>query len=168
MSEETFSSNLPDLKAFINKLNLFDKNINKAVRTALNDSADMILAAQKQSISSKSQKLANEITKGKIYITKKGVLGISTGYQRSAFKETSNGKNLGVIGLTFEFGRPGSSRTRKGSTMKQKRGKKVVEVKKGTIAAVPHIRRGFDMKINAACNNVIEKVKNEIQNLDKG
>ena len=158
MSEETFSSNLPDLKAFINKLNLFDKNINKAVRTALNDSADMILAAQKQLISSKSQKLANEITKGKIYITKKGVLGISTGYQRSAFKETSNGKNLGVIGLTFEFGRPGSSRTRKGSTMKQK----------GTIAAVPHIRRGFDMKINAACNNVIEKVKNEIQNLDKG
>ena len=52
--------------------------------------------------------------------------------------------------------------------MKQVRHGKEVEVLKGTIQPQPHIRRGFDNKVNEAVKGVIESVDSELKKLEKG
>lgn len=76
MSDVTFSTELPDFNELIRKLDMFDENVNKAVRSALNEGADMIVAEQKRLISGKSERLAENISKSRIYTTKKGNIGI--------------------------------------------------------------------------------------------
>lgn len=165
MSDEFFSSEFPDLQKMINQLDLMNDNVNKAVRESINEGADKILAEQRRlAAMTNVPGLPQAVTKSRIYTTKKGIIGISSGYHSGAFKE-KDGKNLGVIGMTYEFGRPGQSPNRNGKTIKQNRKGKEVEVNKGTIQPIPHIRRGFDNKIEEACNIVIKSVTDEIEKL---
>ena len=168
MSEEIFSTELPDIKAMIKKLDLLDEDVNKAIREAMHEGADIIMKEQKRLISDVSPKLADTISKSNVYATRKGEIGISVGYQQSAFKEDSEGFNPGVVGMTWEFGRPGQSSQRSGKTMKQKRmvndstGEKVakeIDVKKGKIDPHPHIWKGFDTKKAAAVKVVADAVE---------
>ena len=154
---DIFSSDIPDFKS----LDMLDENVNKATREGLNKCADIIVNAQKRHISSKSQRLANAISKGKIYVTKKGSIGISTGYHSKAFKKDKDGFQAGIVGMVFEFGRPG----KKGDTMTQKRNGETVTVKKGAIQPVPHIRQGFDETVEQASQTVINSVSAEIDKL---
>ena len=97
-------------------------------------------------------------------------------YWKQASKEKP-----GVIGMTYEFGRPGKSSAhhRNSKTMKQirmripnkkdtkrKYWKKAVPTEvdwnKGTIQPRPHIRRGFDNKVNAAVQALLNHVNNAI------
>ena len=165
MSDDVFSSDLPDLQGMIKKLDMFNENANKAVRTALHSGADKIVSEQKRLAPEKTREA---ISKGKVYTTKKGVLGIAAGYRQSAFKTDSEGFNPGIVGTVFEFGRPGQSAQRSKPTMKQVRHGKEVEVLKGTIQPQPHIRRGFDNKVNEAVKGVIESVDSELKKLEKG
>ena len=158
---DTFSSDIPDLSKFIKSLDMLDENVNKATREGLNKGADIIVAAQKKHISAKSQRLANAISKGKIYVTKKGNIGISTGYHAKAFKKDKDGFNAGIVGMVFEFGRPG----KKGDTMIQKRNGKTVTVKIGAVQPIPHIKRGFDETVEQASQAVINSVSAEIDKL---
>lgn len=135
-----------------------------------------------------------------------GVLSITTGYHANAFnyEQTKNHdrrtytvsrsgivhdgdywkqaskEKPGVIGMTYEFGRPGKSSThhRNSDTMKQirkripnksekrKYWKKAVPTevdwKKGTIQPHPHIGRGFDNKVNEAVQILIKHINNAI------
>lgn len=179
MADELFSTELPDIQALIKTLDVFNENVNKAVREGVNKGADIILAEQKRLA---PEKLSEYISKGKLYVTKKGVVGITTGYQANAFKPDENGKNHGVIGMVYEFGRPGKSPNRTDEKMKQKR-KRIpnketakrkdwekavlteVEIDKGTIQAQPHIRRGFDNKVEEAVQTVINYINTEIDKL---
>lgn len=178
MSDVTFSTELPDFNELIRKLDMFDENVNKAVRSALHKGADMMVAEQKRLISGKSKRLAAHISKSRIYTTKKGNIGITAGYQPDAFSFDDEGFNPGVVGMVYEFGRPGQSPERKGDKMTQTRkripNKKTakrkdweeavpteVEISKGTIQPVPHIRRGFDNVREKAVNLVIDAVQKE-------
>ena len=118
-------------------------------------------------------------------------MGTTIGYQSDSFKVGSGDKywqkeSAGIIGMTYEFGRPGESRQRSGETMKQKRKrrKKIpvrsnrknakgwkyseavpteVEISKGMIAPVPHIRRGFDNKKEEAAELLFRELENAIE-----
>ena len=180
MADEFFSTDLPDIQGFIKTLDLMNENINKAVRDGLHKGADIILAEQKRLAPDKLD-LAGHISKSKLYVTKKGVIGITTGYQPNAFEPDENGINHGIVGMTYEFGRPGKSPRRSGEKMKQKR-KRIpnkeskrkdwekavlteVDISKGTIQAQPHIRRGFDNKVNEAVQTVIDHINAEIDKM---
>lgn len=166
MSDDFISCDFPDLDAFIKKLDLMDENVNAALRTGLNTGADIIISDQRRRIRGKSRRLAQAITKGGIYTTSSGGLGIKTGYQDDAFKTEGDGFNAGVVGMTFEFGRPGqSSAGRRSDTMTQTRHGKRYKVKKGSIQPLPHIRSGFDASVNAASQAVIDAYNREIDKL---
>ena len=161
MADEFFSAELPDIQGFIKNLDLMDENINKAVRDGLHKGADIILAEQKRLAPSKLN-LSDYISKGNVYVTKKGVLGVAVGYLSDAFVPDENNVNHGVIGALYEFGRPGQSPQRSGDTMTQKRHGKLYTVKKGTIQAQPHIRRGLDNVAEQAVQAVIDSISAEL------
>ena len=163
MSEEIFSTELPDIKAMIKKLDLLDEDVNKAIREAMHEGADIIMKEQKRLISDKSKRLSDAISKSQVYVNKKGELGITTGYQSGAFKTDNTGFNPGIVGMTYEFGRPGQSAQRSGETMKQTRYGKKIKVRKGRIQPHPHIRRGFDNKVHEAVQVVVSAVENEVK-----
>lgn len=178
MADEIFSTELPDIQEFIKTLDLMDENINKAVRDGLHKGADIILAEQKRLAPDKLD-LAKHISKGNVYVTKKGVLGVAVGYLSDAFVPDENNINHGVIGSMYEFGRPGQSTQRSDEEMEQKR-KRIpnkksakrknwkkavptrVKIKKGTIQAEPHIRRGFDNVVEQAAQAVIDSISAEL------
>lgn len=192
-AEEVFHSEMPELKELIKKLNMFDEKNNLALREGISNGADIILAEQRRLISGHKvgRRLAGAIKKGRLYVTKKGVVGTTIGYQSDSFKVGSGDKywqkeSAGIIGMTYEFGRPGESRQRSGETMKQKRKrrKKIpvrsnrknakgwkyseavpteVEISKGMIAPVPHIRRGFDNKKEEAAELLFRELENAIE-----
>ena len=161
MADEFFSTELPDIQAFIKELDLLDENVNKAVRDGLHKGADIILAEQKRLAPSKLN-LSDYISKSNVYVTKKGVLGVAVGYLSDAFIPDENNINHGAIGSMYEFGRPGQSPERSGNTMTQKRHGKTYTVKKGTIQPQPHIRRGFDNVVEQAAQAVIDSISAEI------
>lgn len=163
-TEDFITCDFPDLDGFIKQLDLFDENVNKALRNAMSSSADMIVSAQKRLISLKSRRLEAHIKKGEIKTLKNGGLSITTGYQAEAFRTDSNGFNAGVVGMTFEYGRPGSG-VRSKETMTQTRHGKRLSVRKGKIDAVPHIRRGFDETVQKAAEHLIEAYNNEVNRL---
>lgn len=179
MSEEIFTSELPDLKGLMGKLDAMDEESNKAIRKGIDRGGNVILAEQKRLIRGKSKRLEKALKKSKLIVGKKGTVGVSTGYQEDCFStEESHGEQYwkkesdGVMGLTYEFGRPGESPQRSGKTMKQKRKRKKnkksdavlteVEINKGLIVPVPHVRRGFDNKIEEAVNATAEELESAI------
>ena len=189
MSDDSFfDMDLPDIQGLTQQLDLFEEKQNEAVRNGLHKVGENMRRAQKRRISGVKggQKLADAISVSKIYTTKKGVLGITSGYQAGAFKADSEGFNPGLVGMIREYGRPGDSPQRSKPTMKQKRkrlpgrtdyesGKgrknwgeavsKEVEISKGIIQPTPHIRLGFDETLEQnvqimadAINEVIDKL----------
>lgn len=170
-ANDVFQTDLPDLQGFMRELDMLNDNVNQSARKGMKKGADIIMKEQQRQISGKSGRCAKAIKKSKVYTTKKGAIGVTTGYQADAFCEDADGFNPGVVGTMFEFGRPGQSRGRTGKTMKQKRKRRKnknspavpteVEISKGIISAVPHLRRGFDQKINEAVDTVIEFVNAE-------
>ena len=180
MADEFFSAELPDIQGFIKDLDLLNENINKAVRDGLHKGADIILAEQKRLAPSKLN-LSDYISKGNVYVTKKGVLGVAVGYLSDAFVPDENNVNHGVIGALYEFGRPGKTPERSGKEMEQKR-KRIpnksekrkywkkavptrVKINKGTIQAQSHIRRGFDNVVEQAAQAVIDSISAELDKL---
>lgn len=159
MPTATFTSDIPDLESFIRELDLFDENVNKALRTAMHESGNMICLAQRRLV--KSQRLAAAISTSDVYTTKDGALGITSGYQSSAFKSDSDGFNPGLVGMVTEFGRPRSSRTK----MEQTRNGKKYSVTIGKIQPYPHIRRGFDATKEQAAQVLINAYNAEIDKL---
>lgn len=183
---DTFSTDLPDLQSLINQLDMFNEDVNRTVRESVHKGADIIMNEQKRLISGKSQKLADAISKSRVYTTKKSGIGISTGYMPDAFETDSDGFNPGIVGMVFEFGRPGQSTAqRKNEKMKQIR-KRIpnketarrkdweeavpteVEIRKGKIQPQSHIRRGFDNKVEEAVKVVFDSVSSCIDKLEKG
>lgn len=156
-----FSSEMPDIQGLIKKFDMMDENVNKAVREGLKAGADIIMKEQKRLIASKSQRLADSITKSRVYANKKNQLGVQTGYQAEAFKADKEGETPpGRVGMIFEFGRPGQ----KGKDeITQTRNGEKVKVKNGKIEPVPHIRRGFDAKKEEAVKTVAEKLEKAVE-----
>lgn len=164
-ADETFSMDTPDLEGFIKELDMFDDNVNKALRSALHEAGNEICQAQRRMIQWKSQRLSDAISTGKVFVTKGGALGITSGYQSGAFEEDSTGFNAGLVGMVTEFGRPGQSAQRSGDTMTQTRGGKRYSISKGTIQPYPHIRRGFDATKEQAAQVLINAYNAEIDKL---
>ena len=165
--EAFFDTDLPDIQGLIQQLDLFEEKQNEAVRNGLHKVGENMRRAQKRRISGVKggQKLADAISVSKIYTTKKGVLGITSGYQSGAFKADSEGFNPGLVGVIREYGRPGKSPRRNKAVMTQTRHGKRVTVSKGIIQPTPHIRLGFDETLEQnvqimadAINEVIDKL----------
>lgn len=172
MTKDFISCDFPNLDAFIKQLDLTKENVNKALRAAMYTGADMIKNEQKRLISGKSRRLSAAIDKSEIEVTKSGSLKVTSGYQADTFETDDNGFNPGVVGMTYEFGRPGQSNNsrRRDSQRwwhyKNKNGKTVYMVQnKGAIQPVPHIRRGFDNVKGRAAQTVIEAYNREIDKL---
>ena len=170
-AEEVFTVKLPDINGLIRELDAMDKRSNEAIRQGINKGADIILEEQKRLIRGKSKRLAEALKKSDINVSKKtGKVSVSTGYQEDCFNTAMGGKywqkeSVGIVGLVHEFGRPGESQGRTGGTMKQRRRGKLVTVDKGIIVPTPHIRRGFDNKIEQAAQAAeqeLEKAINEV------
>lgn len=161
MLTAAFTSDMPDLEGFIKELDLFDDNVNQALRTAMHTAGDMIGQAQKRLVLPKSKRLAAAISTSRVYTTKDGALGITSGYQAGAFQEDSTGFNPGLVGMVTEFGRPRSSRTK----MEQTRNGKKYSVTIGKIQPYPHIRRGFDATKEQAAQVLINAYNAEIDKL---
>ena len=89
----SFSTDAPDLEEFIRELDMFNENVNKALRVALHEAGDMIGQAQKRLIESKPasvsegkykkytrtskyrlKRLSEAISTGNVYTTKNGAL----------------------------------------------------------------------------------------------
>lgn len=164
-TEDFISCDFPDLDGFIKQLDLMKENVNKALRAAMYTGADMIKNEQKRLISGKSRRLSAAIDKSEIEVTKSGSLKVTSGYQAEAFETDGKGYNPGVVGMTYEFGRPGQSGARKRENMKQKRRGRIMTVKKGAIQPLPHIRRGFDNVKEQAAKTIIEAYNREIEKL---
>lgn len=164
MLTAAFTSDMPDLEGFIKELDLFDDNVNQALRTAMHTAGDMIGQAQKRLVLSKSKRLAAAISTSRVYTTKDGALGITSGYQAGAFQEDSTGFNPGLVGMVTEFGRPRSSRTK----MEQTRNGKKYSVTIGKIQPYPHIRRGFDAVKDRAAQVLIDAYNAEFDKLGGG
>lgn len=164
MLTAAFTSDMPDLEGFIKELDLFDDNVNQALRTAMHTAGDMIGQAQKRLVLSKSKRLAAAISTSRVYTTKDGALGITSGYQAGAFQEDSTGFNPGLVGMVTEFGRPRSSRMK----MEQTRNGKKYSVTIGKIQPYPHIRRGFDAVKDRAAQVLIDAYNAEIDKLGGG
>ena len=185
-SEEMFHTDLSDLQGLIRKLNLMDENVNEAVRSSMHKGGSMIKAEQKRLIQGTSKRLADAIGTSRVYVTKKGVIGITSGYQSGAFHTDKDGFNPGLVGVTNEFGRPGQSAQRSSETMEQvrriipnrKEGVKrrdwkeavptKITVKKGRINPTPHIGRGFQNKLEPALGVVISAIEAEIKKAENG
>lgn len=171
MTEDFFSMNFDSLNDLIKKLDMFDEKQNAAVLSAMHKAGTMIEREQRRLISSKSKRLAGAIKQGKVYVTRRGAVGVTVGYQDDAFETYSDGFNPGIIGTMFEFGRPGQSDARRRSkSMKQvrkdKEGKeKEVTISKGKIDPEPHIRRGFDNVKEQAVQMVIDNVMKELKEI---
>ena len=160
MTEDFITCDFPDLDAFIRELDLLDKNVNAALRSALHKTGEMIAGAQKRKIRYKSKRLADAISSGDIFTTNNGSLGISVGYQYDAFEvdyDNFDTTKLGVVGLVFEFGRPGQSSATRSSPETYRHLNGNVSgfiVKKGTVQPIPHIRAGFD-EIKGYCVKIL-------------
>lgn len=167
MAEEFFSMEMPDLQGLIQRLNMFDQEQNEAVRKAMDTIGDNIVNAQRRLIQGVKggDKLARNITRSRIYVTKAGSIGVKAGYQAGAFKTDSNGFNAGIVGMVREFGRPGQSAYRSKPTMTQTRNGKKVEVSKGTIQPHPHIRLGFDHTLEQNVQTLVDAVNAVIDKL---
>ena len=163
-----FDLDMPDLESFIKELDMFDENVNKALRTAMHEAGDMVCQAQKRLILSKSRRLSEAITTGRVYTTRDGALGITSGYQAGSFKTDSEGFNPGLVGMVTEFGRPGESPRRSGEVMSQRRNGKIYKVRKGAIQPYPHIRRGFDAVKEQAAQTLINAYNAELDKLERG
>lgn len=167
-SEEAFSMDIPDLEGFIRELDMFNENVNKALRVALHEAGNVICQAQRQMISWKSRRLSEAISTSGIYTTKSGALGITSGYQDDAFDEDDDGFNPGLVGMVTEFGRPGESPQRSDPETYRRVKGKTYKVKKGTIQPYPHIRRGFDAAKDRAAQVLINAYNAEIDKLGGG
>ncbi len=175
-SEACFTTDIPDLQGLIRRLNMFNKETNTALRKSLHRCGERTKNAQRRRISGRKvgKKLVDHINCGSIYTTKKGGIGISSGYQANAFKTDSEGFNPGIVGMTNEFGRPGSSVfeafgiDRTSETMLQERNGKEVEVKKGAIQPLSHIRAGSDETLEENIRDVKNTVNNLLDKLGGG
>lgn len=164
MSEAVFDMELPDIQGLIKKLDMYDKKQNETVRNGLVKIGNNMANVQRRLIGGTKvgELLTPYIRRSRIYTTKKGLLGVTAGYQPGAFKNIG-GINPGVLGMTYEFGRPGKSPERSGTTMEQTR-KRIpnksakrsrqqkavptrVTIEKGTIQAVPHIRPAYHLTL---------------------
>lgn len=159
-----FSTDCPDLQAFIKSLDLLDDKINNAVREAMHSAADIIVNEQRRLVSNHPS-LVPFVTKSPLRVSKKNKVYINCGYQANAFDEGLK-KNMGEYGMAVEFGRPGHGK-RSGKTMIQTRYGKQVTVNKGTIQPQSHIIRGFENKANEASNAVIEAVNRVLDEAEK-
>lgn len=176
-TDDFISCDFPNLDAFIKQLDLMNANVNRALRNSLKHCGKMIAGSQKRKIRYKSKRLADAIGEGEIFITENGALGIKVGYQPWTFDvdyedvdyENDVSTKIGVIGMVFEFGRPGQSAERSSlTTYRHLNGSKSgFLVKKGAIQPIPHIRSGFD-EIKPYCVNiVIEAYNREIDKLSE-
>lgn len=181
--EEIFTSTLPNIQGFIKELDLMDENVNAAAKSGIHQGAEIIKAEQQRLITPKSKRLAKAISSSRVTSSKKGIAYIRSGYLESAFSTDSDGFNPGVVGTMYEFGRPGSSEAKRSSkTMKQKRKRREkiwskrgwkytkakkteVEINKGTIQPVPHIRKGFDNKMDEATSVTISAIEKELDSI---
>lgn len=178
MADEFFSAELPDIQGFIKDLDLLNENINKAVRDGLHKGAERIVSAQRRLA---PYNLSEYIYAGKIYVTKKGDIGVACGYIGIDTEEMLSeryGVSPFVLGRIFEFGRPGNSSTfrkdkyryyhRYNKRRAKKTGGSGLEIFKGLKGAIqpqPHIRRGFDEAIEEAVQILIDSVTAEIDKL---
>ncbi len=169
-SDAFFSMEMPDLQGLIAQLDMFDQDVNGALRQVLHQIGDNIVRAQRKHIEGTrvGKRVSPHISRSRVYTTQKGLLGITAGYQPGAFKKDAEGFNAGVVGMTYEFGRPGTSPQRSGKTMKQMRNGKQVEVNKGTIQPVPHIRLGYDETLEQNIQTLVNAVNAEIERLNRG
>ncbi len=160
-TRDFITADYPDIDSFIKELDMFDENVNKALRSSIHICGEKIAGAQKRKIRFKSKRLADAISVGSVYTTEDGALGITVGYQSSAFDvdyDTDNPTRIGVVGLVYEFGRPGQSSATRSSpeTYRHINGDifSGFKVKKGTIRPIPHIRSGFD-EIKPFCAKIL-------------
>lgn len=197
-----FSTETPDLKKLIGSLNMMKDYQRDALRDGMHEAGNIIIAEQKRLISGKSKRLEQAIGHdgvgtykrleifNPVTLEKENRIAyyIRCGYLEDAFETDNDGFNPGVIGLMYEFGRPGKSdiSKRQSKTVKQKRKrrKKIpvrsnrknakgwkyseavpteVEISKGMIAPVPHIRRGFDNKKEEAAELLFRELENAIE-----
>ena len=149
-----FGTNVPDLKELINKLDLMDEAVNKEVRKAIADGAEIV--ANEQRRLAPYDYLRRHISASKVQTTQRNNFVVTTGYQKEAFEEDGQKKKPGVVGLVFEFGRPGKSP--QGSSEKDILGRR-----KGAIQPQPHIRQGFDNKVEEAARTTVEAVEKIIE-----
>jgi len=156
-----FDSDFSDIDKLIKQLDMMDENVNKSVRDGMKEGAKLIEKEQKALIAKKSSRLAEAISQSRVYANRNNVLGVNVGYQAGAFKAKDDGKTApGVVGMIFEFGRPGQ----KGKdTMKQKRGENEVDVTIGPIDPIPHICRGFDAKKEEAAETIAQKLEKAVE-----
>lgn len=166
MAEEVFSTDCPDLQAFIKSLDLLDDKISAAVVNAMGSAANTIVNEQKRLVQSNHPRLVKYIKKGTLRVSKKGNVYVDCGYLPDAFNSVEDGTNMGVYGVSVEFGRPGTGK-RSGTEMTQVRHGKEVTVKKGRIQPQSHIIRGFENKVNEASNAVIEAVNRVLDEAER-
>lgn len=161
MSESVFDMELPDIQGLIKKLDMYDKKQNETVRNGLVKIGNNMANVQRRLIGGTKvgELLTPYIRRSRIYTTKKGLLGVTAGYQPGAFKNVG-GFNPGIVGMTYEFGRPGQRRN--GTDMYQTRNGKRVKVRKGTIQAVPHIRPAYHQTLAENIRTLADAVQEAI------
>lgn len=117
-----------------------DNGVEAAITDGLMQGSEIVAAEQRRIVSARSSTLAGLIKVGKITLTKAGKLRVSVGYDTPAIQSNPEA-------VIVEFGRPG-----KNSDGVDKLGRKI-----GALQPTPHIRQGFDSKIEGAAIAVERK-----------
>lgn len=163
MSDDFFQMEMPDLDGFIRELDLLNEQVSEAVREGMHEGAEIVAREQRaEAAAAGIVFVADYIDISDVYSSQRGSLGISTGFMPRAF-EQHDGKQPGVVGLTYEFGRPGQSRNRSRDTMYQTRNGKTFRIKKGRINPRPFLRPGFDRKTGEASQKIIDCVTKKLE-----
>lgn len=157
-SEQTFTTDCPDLQKFLKDLNLLDKNVASAAADGIHEGAAIIATEQKRLIAPYSDILPTLIKPNKIQSDKKGKVYCDVGYDSDAIKTH-------IEAVIMEFGRPGKVQGKKETQRKTKNG--TVTVKVGVIPERSHIRRAFDNKAAEATKKAIDKVNAEIEKIER-
>lgn len=161
MAKEFFKFDFSAIRKLRKALEGLDKDAMAAAEDGVKEAGKMIRDAQRQYA---PQGLAQSIN-FRVKKTSTGMPYAESGYLEDAWDSADGvySHSQGYRGTVKEYGVPGESPQRSGLTYKKRRKNgKVVTITKNPMPAQPHIRRGYDEKVEAACKLVEEKIEKAI------
>lgn len=159
-----FNFDFSELEELKKRVEGIEDAVNEAERQAVSEGIRIIRDAQR----AHAPNGYGSAIKSRIIQQKDGFYYAESGYLEDAFQGKEKIRTVGYKGTVREFGVPGQSPGRKGMSYKvYKNGKKIIRVKK-PLPAQPHIRRGFDEKIQEVSELVEKKAHDAVKKIMEG
>lgn len=161
---EFFNFDFSELEELKKRVEGIEDAVNEAERQAVSEGIKIIRNAQR----SHAPNGYGSAIKSRIIQQKDGFYYAESGYLEDAFLGEEKIRTVGYKGTVREFGVPGQSKYRSGLTYHIYQGGKRIERVKDPLPARPHIRRGYDEKIQEVSELIDKKVHDAVKKLMEG